>query len=190
MARRTAAVERAMRAGGVTTDRLRGERTQAGHAPLYEQLYGSDAVAAWLWPPPHGGARSPAQARELLDRDLAHWQSEDFGPWVVFEAAGDERFVGHGGLRRGLLHGEDIIEVLYAIEPACWGQGYATEIARAAVQRARELALPELVGFTLTTNLASQRVLHNAGLRFERELEHAGLPHWFGRFDLSRAAGK
>lgn len=78
----------------------------------------------------------------------------------------------------------------YAIAPSCWGQGYATEIARAAVQRARELALPELVGFTLTTNLASQRVLQNAGLRFEREIEHVGLPNWFGRLDLSRTAGK
>jgi RimJ/RimL family protein N-acetyltransferase len=52
------------------------------------------------------------------------------------------------------------------------------------VDRARHLGLPEVVGFTMTTNIASQRVLEKAGLRFERVLEHAGLPHWFGRLPL------
>jgi ribosomal-protein-alanine N-acetyltransferase len=81
--------------------------------------------------------------------------------------------------------------VLYAVHPDLWGRGYATELARAAVERARELALTELVGFTLTTNLASQRVLQKAGLRFERTIEHARLPHWFGRLALGEpgAAG-
>jgi RimJ/RimL family protein N-acetyltransferase len=52
-------------------------------------------------------------------------------------------------------------------------------MAIAAVDYARQLALPEVVGFTLITNLASQRVLEKAGLVFECVLEHAGFPHWF-----------
>ena len=47
-----------------------------------------------------------------------------------------------------------------------------------------EIGLPEVVGFTLTTNVASQRVLEKAGVVYERVLEHAGLPHWFGRLPL------
>jgi ribosomal-protein-alanine N-acetyltransferase len=77
------------------------------------------------------------------------------------------------------------VEVFYAVAREFWGQGYATEIGVGAVQMARALQLPEIVGFTLTTNLASQRLLQKLGLRFERYLEHAGLPHWFGRLDLS-----
>ena len=47
-------------------------------------------------------------------------------------------------------------------------------------------AFPELVGYTLTTNVSSRRVLEKAGLQFEREVEHVGLPHWYGRLDLRR----
>ena len=174
-----------MTADRVRTARLRGERPRADHAPLYEDLFGSDAVAVSLWPPPHGGARSPGEARELLELDLAHWEAEGFGPWVVFESAAGGRFIGHGGLRRGLIDDEGIVEVLYALHHDAWGRGYATELALAAVDRGRELALTDVVGFTLTTNLASQRVLEKTGLRFERTIEHAGLPHWFGRLALA-----
>ncbi|CAA9499045.1 MAG: hypothetical protein AVDCRST_MAG67-1727 [uncultured Solirubrobacteraceae bacterium] len=168
----------------ITTARLRGERPRVEHGPLYEDLFGSDAVAATLWPAPHGGPRTPAEAHELLAQDLAHWQDEEFGPWIVFESAAGARFVGHGGLRRGLIEDEAIVEVLYAVHPDAWGRGYATELARAAVQRARELTVTEVVGFALTTNRASQRVLEKAGLRFERTVEHARLAHWFGRLTL------
>jgi RimJ/RimL family protein N-acetyltransferase len=57
--------------------------------------------------------------------------------------------------------------------------------ATAAVDYARRLGLPEVVGFTMTTNIASQRVLEKPGLTFNRVLEHARLPHWFGRLTLA-----
>jgi ribosomal-protein-alanine N-acetyltransferase len=172
---------------GITTERLRGERPRRDHAALYAQLFGSDAVAATLWPPPHGGARSPQQAHELLGQDVAHWDSEGFGPWLFFEAA-TGRFAGHAGLRRGTVGGAPSVEVLYAVRHDRWGRGYASEMALAAVDRARAIGLTGVVGYTLTTNHASQRVLEKAGLRFERTLEHAGLPHWFGRLSFARAA--
>jgi ribosomal-protein-alanine N-acetyltransferase len=168
----------------VVTPRLRGERPQPHHAPHFEDLFASEAVAATLWPPPHGGPRSARQARELLEQDLAHWAGEGYGPWVFFESGGAGRFAGHAGLRRGVMLGEAIVEVLYAVAPELWGRGYATEMALASIDRARELGLEAVVGFTLTTNIASQRVLQKAGLRYERTLEHAGLPHWFGRLAL------
>jgi ribosomal-protein-alanine N-acetyltransferase len=172
----------------VLTEHLRGERPQPAHAPHFVELFGSESVAATLWPPPHGGPRTPAQARELLEQDLAHWATEGFGPWIFFERDDGAAFAGHAGLRRGVLDREPILEVLYAVHPERWGRGYATEMARAAVERARQLGLSEIVGFTLTTNLASQRVLQKAGLRHERTLRHAGLPHWLGRLRLDPSA--
>jgi RimJ/RimL family protein N-acetyltransferase len=165
---------------GVATARLRGERPRPEHGAHYAELFGSDAVAATLWPPPHGGARTPAQARDVLGADIEHWERHGFGPWVVFEAA-TGRFAGHAGLKCSSVGDPPGVEVLYAIHPDLWGRGYATEMARAAVARARDLELTDVVGLTLTTNVASQRVLEKAGLRFERTLEHALLPHWFGR---------
>jgi ribosomal-protein-alanine N-acetyltransferase len=168
----------------VRTGRLRGERPQGDYAALYAELFGDAEVAATLWPPHLGGPRTPEQASELLAADISHWDGVGFGPWAFFET-GTGRFVGRAGLEHTKVGGSPSVEVLYAVRHDAWGRGYATEMAVAAVDYARRLGLPEVVGFTLTTNIASQRVLEKAGLRFERVLEHAGLPHWFARLTLA-----
>jgi RimJ/RimL family protein N-acetyltransferase len=173
-------------AESVRTRRLRGERPQGEYAVLYAGLFGDAEVAATLWPPPLGGPRTPEQASELLVADIRHWDGVGFGPWVFFET-GTGLFVGRAGLERTNVGGRPSVEVLYAVRRNAWGRGYATEMAVAAVERARRLGLPEVVGFTLTTNIASQRVLEKAGLGFERVLEQTRLPHWFARLTLAAA---
>jgi ribosomal-protein-alanine N-acetyltransferase len=168
----------------VETPRLRGERPREEFAGLYADLTGEPEVAATLWPAHLGGPRTAAQAAEFLAADIRHWDDAGFGPWAFFET-GSGRFVGRGGLERTDVGGRPSVEVSYALRHEAWGRGYATEIAVGAVERARALGLPDVVGFTLTTNVASQRVLEKAGIPFERVLEHAGLPHWFGRLTLA-----
>lgn len=157
---------------------LAARRPQPGDERLYAALFGDERVSATLWPGALGGPRTPEQAARLLARDLEHWERQGFGPWV-FHVAG--RFAGRGGLERTEVGGRPCVEVLYAVAPACWGCGHATAMARLALRRAAELELPEVVGFAWTENPASIRVLEKAGLRFDREIVHAGLPHWFGR---------
>jgi RimJ/RimL family protein N-acetyltransferase len=80
------------------------------------------------------------------------------------------------------IGGRDEVEVGYGLVAEFWGQGLATEIAAASVQTGFEvLGLPDLVCFTLTTNMRSQRVMEKVGFRYERDGEHAGLPHVFYR---------
>jgi ribosomal-protein-alanine N-acetyltransferase len=77
-----------------------------------------------------------------------------------------------------VVSGHEAIEVGWAVAPDRWGEGIATELARASIELAfAEFDLDEVVSFTLTTNRASQRVMEKAGLGFERRIEHAGLPH-------------
>jgi [ribosomal protein S5]-alanine N-acetyltransferase len=161
--------------------RLRAQRPWREHERLYADLFADPAVAATLWPGTLGGVRTREQSRGILDADIEHWLQERFGPWVFFEAGG--MFVGRGGLRRTTVAGRDCVEVLYAVRSDAWGRGYATEIAMLAVAHARRLGLTDIVGFTMTANLASRRVLEKAGMRFdEREtFEYAGLTHWLGR---------
>jgi RimJ/RimL family protein N-acetyltransferase len=161
--------------------RLRSERPWREHERLYADLFGDPAVAATLWPGARGGARTPAQAAEILSTDIAHWREDGFGPWMFFETATGV-FVGRGGLRRMTFEGRDCVEVLYAVRSDVWGHGYATEMACVTVAHGRRLGLTDIVGFTLTTNVASRRVLEKAGMRFDRQLfEHAGFPHLLGR---------
>ena len=164
--------------------RLRPERPWREHARLYSDLFADPAVAATLWPGTLGGPRSAKQSSAILTADVEHWQKDAFGPWVFFERA-TGAFVGRGGLRRTTVTGRECVELLYAVRSDAWGEGYATEMALVSVTCARRLALPEIVGLTLMTNVASRRVLAKAGLRFDRVREHAGRPHWLGRLVLA-----
>jgi ribosomal-protein-alanine N-acetyltransferase len=126
-----------------------------------------------------GGTRSDERTSEFLRTNLRHWDEHGFGLWV-FRAASDRTFAGRGGLRHVHIGGHDEIEVTYALLPEFWGCGLATEIARALLKIGFEqLALAQLVTFTLTTNQASRRVMEKVGFAFERELVHGarGLPH-------------
>jgi [ribosomal protein S5]-alanine N-acetyltransferase len=161
--------------------RLRPERPWREHARLYIDLFTDPAVAATLWPGALGGPRTRQQASEMLRADIDHWQRESFGPWVFFETA-TGMFVGRGGLRRRTLADDDCVEVMYAVRPDAWGAGYATEMATIALAHAGRLGLTEIVGFTSTANGASRRVLEKVGIRFEKRFQHAGLPHWRGRY--------
>jgi RimJ/RimL family protein N-acetyltransferase len=160
---------------------LRLERPSEANAGDYARLFADPGVAGALWPGELGGPRTPEQAGELLTRDVAHWAALGFGPWACFAAEG---FVARGGLQSTDTGGRPSVEVLYSVVSEAWGRGHATAIARAAVAHARELGLPEVVGFALTTNRASVHVLEKAGLRYEGEIEHAGRPHWLGRLAL------
>ena len=172
----------------VETARLRGERPHAEHAAMYAELLGNAEVAAWLFPPPVGGGpRTHEQAADWLAGDIDHWDQAGFGVWVFFESE-SESFVGRGGLRRIEICGRPTVEVALALLPETWGRGYASEMASKAVEAARALGLAEVCGLTLPTNIASQRALEKAGLGHEREVEHAGLRHWFGRLALASPA--
>ena len=164
--------------------RLLPERPWQEHARLYADLFADPAVAATLWPGPLGGPRSARQSAAILGADIVQWQADSFGPWVFFERA-TGAFVGRGGLRRTTVTGRECVELLYAVRPDAWGEGYATEMALCSVMAARNLGINEIVGLTLMTNAASRRVLVKAGLRFDRVQAHAGRPHWLGRLVLS-----
>ena len=161
--------------------RLRPERPWREHERLYVNLFTDPAVAATLWPGALGGPRTPAQAIEMLNEDIAHWRDRRFGPWVFFESSTGV-FVGRGGLRATTLAEQECVEVLYAVREDAWGQGYATEIALTAIAHARRMGLREVVGLTATTNLASRRVLEKSGMRIDDyQFEHVGIHHWLGR---------
>ena len=76
------------------------------------------------------------------------------------------RFVGGCGLFP--LPDTDAIEIAYRLPYACWGQGYATEMARAVLAHGFDtLRLARIVGVTYPENLPSQRVLAKIGMRDE-----------------------
>lgn len=131
-----------------------------------------------------GGKRTRPEVQELVARMLAHWDDRGFGVWTMHERD-TGAFVGRGGLAAVTIEDRPEIEVLYALMPPYWGQGLATEFTAGALACARDLlGLSEVIGYTTTGNIASQRVLENNGFRLEGEIFHAGLPHLLYRCTL------
>jgi [ribosomal protein S5]-alanine N-acetyltransferase len=156
----------------VETERLIGRRIEPGDFDLLCQLLQYPQVAATL-----GGVRSDEEVREFLAAHLGHWERLGFGRWMWHSKA-DGRFVGRAGLYTQNLDGRDEVEVGYALLPEFWGQGLATEMARMSLDIGfSQIGLPEIISFTMPTNLASRRVMEKCGLVFERALNWKDVPH-------------
>lgn len=95
-----------------------------------------------------------------------HWLDEGFGPWVV-ELPGEAPFIGVVGLSklRFALPFAPAVEAAWRLAPRHWGNGYAYEAARAAIDEGFDrLGLDEIVAFTVPANRASRRVMEKLGM--------------------------
>jgi len=104
-----------------------------------------------------------ADSRAWLDRiAVRNVAAGGLGMWaVVVKATG----VPIGSIGFGSLDGGPEIEIGYHLARDAWGQGYATELAQAALRYGfTTLCLTRIVGVTFPENVASQRVLTKAGL--------------------------
>jgi RimJ/RimL family protein N-acetyltransferase len=110
--------------------------TMRGHAledfDDYTAMWGDPKVTR------HIGGRplSREECWTRLLRNVGHWQLSGFGYWLVRERASG-RFVGEVGfadLKRDLEPSvEGLPEIGWVLAPWSYGQGFATEAARAAI---------------------------------------------------------
>ena len=155
-----------------STQRLRAERVTAAHWLDLRRMDEDEQFMALL-----GGVRDMAGTVAYLEMNVKHWTDHGFGMWVLRDAA-TAAIIGRAILRHLDVEGVDEVEVGYGFMPAYWGRGLATEIAQACVRVGfARLALPSLVAITTPPNRASQRVMQKAGLHYERDIVHAGIPH-------------
>jgi [ribosomal protein S5]-alanine N-acetyltransferase len=132
-----------------------------------------------------GGVRDQAGTIAYLEMNMKHWADHGFGMWMLRDAA-SSAVIGRAILRHLAVEGTDEVEVGYGFMPDYWGRGLATEIAEACVRIGFEqLGLASLVAITTAPNLASRRVMSKAGLVYERDIVHAGLPHMLFRIRRS-----
>ena len=109
---------------------------------------------------------SREQAETMLQRSLASFRTHGFGLWIVY-CAGEEAMVGFCGL--SLTGDPPQVELLYGIAPSLWGQGLATEAARAVLRYGLEaLRLVRIGAGADVPNVASVRVLEKLGMTFAR----------------------
>ncbi len=159
----------------VRTQRLVCERPEPDDLPDVLGLLCEPRVARWLWP--DGQPPGEERVRAIHERNLKHWELHGFGLWLVRDRASGE-LVGRGGLQHTFVAGMHEVEAGWAIAPARWGSGLATEVAQAALSTGfDELGLLRVVAFTLPFNERSRRVMEKTGFRYVKDIEHVGLPH-------------
>lgn len=158
----------------IETDRLVLRPAVDADRPAVAAMNADPRVAYWL-----GGVRGRADSDLFLERCAEHIARHGFGFWVV-ERKADGRVIG----MTGLWHAPDNlpeagkVEVGWRLAAEVWGQGYATEAARAALDHGfKVLELPEIVAWTARTNLASQAVMRRIGMVPvpERDFDHPAL---------------
>jgi RimJ/RimL family protein N-acetyltransferase len=116
-----------------------------------------------LTSPPGGielGARN-------VDRMLRHWDRRGYGQFAVVERA-TARVIGCVGYLQ--LENSPDIELGWIVHRSRWGNGFATEAARAAIEWAwRGSTIEYIVSLIGRDNPASIRVATKIGQRFEGE---------------------
>ena len=118
----------------------------------------------------------------LADRYAARVADQGWGLWAV-EVIDGAPFIGSVGLNLPAFesHFTPAVEVGWRLLPEHWGNGYATEAARAAVNFGfTRLGLDEIVSFTTTVNEPSRRVMERLGMTHDQadDFDHPALTDW------------
>jgi RimJ/RimL family protein N-acetyltransferase len=155
-----------------STPRLTAERLTAEHWLDLRAMDEDDGFMALL-----GGLRQEPGTKVYLEQNLKHWADHGFGLYMLRDAP-TQAVIGRAILRHLDVERVDEIEIGYGFMPEYWGRGLATEVARELVRIGFEqLHLESMVAITTPANVASQRVMTKAGLVYERDIVHAGVPH-------------
>ena len=81
------------------------------------------------------------------------------------------KFIGRCGLLPWTIEGQREVEVAYTIAQEYWGQGLATEAAKAILQYGfKQLHLSRLICLIDPENIASQRVAEKIGMSVEKKV--------------------
>ena len=129
------------------------------------------------------------QARQILiDHPIADYRKYGFGRGAcILKSTGEQ--IGFAGLKYLEELGE--VDVAYRLLPKYWGQGLATEAARASVNygfdnfRLKSAAgrirrVRTIIGLVMPENIASVRVLEKTGLRYVETVTLWG--HQFSKY--------
>ncbi len=122
---------------------------------------------------PEGPFPDLAYSVAVMAAWVRHWETHGFGYWAIATRAAPERLVGFGGLRIRDFHGKPINNLGYHFSLEAWGQGFATEFARFALDHGFVQAGLDIVTALVRENHpASRRVLEKLGFHHsERKVD-------------------
>ena len=158
----------------ITTERLRLRPWQDSDRAPFAAMCADPAVMEFLLPVPDRAASDAT-----VDRLQAGITARGWGFWAV-ELRSTQTFIGFIGIQvpGTQLPFSPCVEIGWRLAAAHWGQGYATEGARAALAYGFErLELDEIVAFTTVHNQRSRAVMQRLAMQADAgTFQHPAVP--------------
>jgi RimJ/RimL family protein N-acetyltransferase len=153
----------------LTTDRLLLREFVPEDLPAFFNLVTDPDVTRYTGD--RGGSLEEVK-QGLEERVFAAYRKYGYGRWaVVYRPTG--AIIGFAGLK--YLDDVEEVDLGYRFFKEYWGQGLATEAARAIVPYGFDrLKLTHIIGLVDRANSASIRVLQKVGFRFEKLTTYRG----------------
>ena len=154
------------------TERLLLRNFTLDDVPALEAVIGDPAAMTWYAAPfDHDGVIA------WIERNLNRYQYEGHGLWaVVLKSSGE--FIGDCGCVVQEVEGKKAIEIAYHVRRNLWGNGYATEAARACIDFAfNKLGAQRVISMIRPGNISSRRVAEKNGLTCEKIVFWKGFDH-------------
>lgn len=154
----------------LSTERLQLRPLAEGHTDALCAQWNDPDVGRFLW---DGEPVSRQTVTEVIAASRRSFAAEGFGLYAVALRSAPGEVVGFAGLRT--VGETQEVELLYALLPAHWGRGLATEAARAVLDRAfATLPLSQVVAGADPPNAASFAVMERLGMTYHAEHESDG----------------
>jgi ribosomal-protein-alanine N-acetyltransferase len=154
----------------LNTERLVLRPWTVEDAPAGLTIFGRDEVTHWLTP-----AMEPIHDKTGMRAALESWAREDaeldppVGHWAV-QRRGDDVLLGSITLRR-MPPLQDDLELAWQFAPDHWGNGYATEAARAVAAWAFEESADELFAVMRPANERAEKLARRLGMEWVGETD-------------------
>lgn len=151
----------------IPTERLVMRGHRAADAEAYVALCADEEVMRWV-----GGTMDRPSAWRHMAAQLGHWALRGYGRWAL-ELRATGELAGHAGLWHP--DGWPDVEVGWTLGRSHWGEGYASEAARAALDWAwRETPFDRIISIIDPANERSQGVARRIGARPTDEVFEIG----------------
>jgi RimJ/RimL family protein N-acetyltransferase len=146
----------------LATDRLIARPWSLGEGDLAAayDIYSRPEVARWLDAP-----TASDEIRTRIERWSQPTSDPTYGVWAIEERAEPSRPIG-SVLLRPLPPAYEDVEVAWHLHPTSWGNGYATEIGRAAAERAFRTGIEEVFAVVRPGNNRSTAVAQRLGMEY------------------------
>jgi RimJ/RimL family protein N-acetyltransferase len=123
-------------------------------------IYSRREVARWLDAP-----IEPEEIRHRVERWMLPTGDPTYGVWAIEERGNPGQPIGTV-LLRPLPPALEDVEIAWHLHPDHWGKGYATEIGRAAAERAFQTGIDEVFAIVRPGNHRSTAVARRLGMEY------------------------